>query len=329
MVNKRILATGCILFSFLFGMAQTKSKPAYPVDTTYTLNGQYQKYKMNFPYIIPAREKTPAGVIEERDVIYTTIENTKYGKRDLHLDCFRPEKEGKYPVLVLVHGGGWRAGNKSLQVPMAQKIAAEGFVTAAVEYQLALEAPYPAAVHNIKAAIRWLRANAEEYNIDPQRIAISGCSAGGHMASLVGVTNGLAHFEGTMGNESFSSSVQAIIDIDGVINFLAPASLNRERSSESPDIQWLGGSYSETPDTWKEVSPIYWVTENTIPFLFINSGYSKYHAGQDELIGMLNEWGIYYEVHKFNVKMHAFWLFHPYMDGTVEYMVDFMNKVLK
>ncbi|WP_101308587.1 alpha/beta hydrolase [Labilibaculum manganireducens] len=329
MISKRILATTCILFSFLLGMAQTKSNPSFPVDTSYTLNHQYQKYKKHFPYLIPARDETPSGVLDERDVVYTTIENTKFGKRDLHADLFRPEKEGKYPVLVLVHGGAWRAGNKSLLVPMAQKIAEKGFVTVAVEYQLALEAPYPAAVHNIKAAIRWLRANAEKYNIDPQKIAITGCSAGGHLASLVGVTNGLEHFEGTMGNESFSSSVQAIIDIDGVINFLAPASLNIKRSSKSPDVQWIGGSYSETPDTWKEVSPIYWANENTVPFLFINSGYSKYHAGQDELIGILNEFGIYNEVHKFNVKMHTFWLFHPYIDGTVEYMADFMNKIFK
>ena len=313
---------------YISGLAQN-SVPVYPVDTSYTLYGQFKKYKKSFPYLIPATENTPKGVIEDRDVIYATLEKTKFGKRDLHLDVFRPEKEGKYPVLVLIHGGGWRAGNKSLQIPMAQKIASKGFVTVTVEYQLLLEEPYPAAVHNIKAAIRWIRANAEKYNIDADKIAISGCSAGGQLASLVAMTNGLEHFEGTMGNLSFSSEVQAFIDIDGVINFMAPTSLNLNRTENSPDVQWIGGFFNEVPEKWKEVSPIYWANENTVPALFINSGFPKYHAGQDELIGMLNEWGIYNEVHKFNVKMHTFWLFHPYFDGTTEYMIGFLEKTLK
>ena len=329
MIQKVLSIFGILFFSFLVGFAQSESKPAYPVDTSYTIAGQYQKYKKYYPYLIPVKDETPKGIVEARDLIYATLEETPYGKRELHLDLFHPAKDGKYPVLVLVHGGGWRAGNKSLQVPMAQLIAKDGFVTVAVEYQLGLEAGYPAAIYNLKAAIRWLRANADKYNIDPNRIAISGCSSGGHLASLVGMTNGIEHFEGTMGNEAYSSVVQAVIDIDGVVNFMAPISLNKERSDDSPDVQWLGGQFTEVPAIWKEASPIYWANEKSVPILFINSGYPRFHAGQDELIGMYKEWGIYYEVQKFNVKMHTFWLFHPYMDMTAKDMVDFLQKTLK
>ena len=326
------LKTTTVIIYFLFFAsivsAQTKA-PAFPVDTSYTVANQLRKYQKYYPYLLAAEDELPKGVVGERDVIYTTLKKTEYGKRDLHVDIFQPEKEGKYPAIILIHGGGWKSGNKSLLVPMAQMIAKRGFVAIAVEYQLALEAPYPAAVHNIKSAIRWMRANADKYNIDPERIAISGTSAGGHLASLVGLTNGVEKFEGTMGHESNSSSVQAIIDIDGVLNFMAPLSLNKERRDDSPDVQWIGGQFKDVPERWKEVSPIYWANENSVPMLFINSGYPRFHAGQDELIGMLNEWGIYNDVVKFKVRMHTFWLFHPFIDETVDYMVDFMNKVMK
>lgn len=329
MKQKIRLTLGAFLLCSFISFAQSKAKPKFPIDTTYTINGQYQKYKKYYPYLIPIKDETPKGVLVERDIVYASIEKTKYGKRELHLDLFHPEKDGKYPALILVHGGGWRAGNKSLQIPMAQIIAKEGFVTIAIEYQLGLEAKYPAAIYNIKAAIRWMRANAEKYDIDPEKIVISGCSSGGHLALLTGLTNNVGRFEGDMGNDSYSSSVQAVIDIDGVVNFMAPISLNKERSDDSPDVQWLGGQFTDVPAIWKEASPIYWANEKSVPILFFNSGYPRFHAGQDELIGMYKEWGIYYEVQKFDVKMHTFWLFHPFMDMTSKHMVDFMNKTLK
>lgn len=309
-------------------MAQNQVKEI-PRDTTYSIARVHRQIKNDYPYAIPVKDSLPNGVLGERNLVYATLPETPFGKRDLHLDIFRPEKLGKYPALILVHGGGWRAGDKSMEVPMAQMIASEGFVTVAVEYQLSLEAKYPAAVHNIKAAIRWMRANAEKYNIDPDRIAISGTSAGGQLAMLVGMTPGIEKMEGTMGNGQYSSSVQAIIDIDGVVDFMAPSSLNLNRKPDSPDIFWLEGSFYDRPDRWKEASSIFWANEKSVPVLFLNSGFSRFHAGQDELIGMMNEWGIYTEVHKFDVKVHPFWLFHPWVDQSVDYMVGFLNKTFK
>jgi len=218
-----------IAFSFILALqpllAQNQIREI-PRDTTYSIARVYRQIKKDYPYAIPVQDNLPAGVVAFRDIVYATLPETPYGKRDLHVDLFCPEKAGKYPVLILIHGGGWRAGEKSMEVPMAQMIAAKGFVTIAVEYQLSLEAKYPAAVHNIKAAIRWLRANAEKYNIDPERIAISGTSAGGQLAMLVGMTPGIEKLEGNMGVTGYSSAVQAIIDVDGVVDFMAPMSLN-------------------------------------------------------------------------------------------------------
>jgi pectinesterase len=300
-----------------------------PADTTFNISREYHKYKKHYPFIIPVKDSVPKNVIAKRDIIYTTLENTPFGKRELHLDLFRPQKEGKYPTLIMIHGGGWRAGNKSLQAPMAEMIAAHGFVTITVEYQLSLEAKYPAAVHNIKSAIRWARANAAKYNIDADKIAISGCSAGGHLASLVGLTNGIEKFEGTMGNNKFSSKVQAIIDMDGLLSFLAPLSLKINQRPDAPDVFWLGGVFSEIPATWKDASPIYWANKNSVPMMFLNSGFLRFSSEQSELVRMLNEWGIYNKVHRFNVKLHPFWLFHPWVDETVIYTTNFLNKIFK
>ncbi len=298
-----------------------------PIDTTYSVSIVFNKVKEKFPYASPVHIDLPKEVKMHEDVTYLTIKDTPYGKRELHLDIFQPSKKGKYPLVLMIHGGGWRAGNKSLQVPLAMQIASKGYITATVEYQLSLEAKFPAAVHNIKAAIRWLKLNADKYNIDTNRIAISGCSAGGHLASLVGLTNDVEYFEGDLGEKGPSSNVQAIIDIDGVINFLSPNSLNLNRRSDSPDVEWLGGSFNDKPDVWKTASPIYWSSKASPPILFINSNYPRFHAGQDELIGMYNDWGIYYEVHKFKVNIHPFWLLDPWFYPTTEYMVNFLDKV--
>lgn len=327
MKKNRILTL--LVFSYISLSVSAQQSPSIPRDTTYNVLRVYRQIKSDFPNAIPAKDSLPENVVEERNHVYATLPETSSGKRELHLDVFRPVKKGVYPALILIHGGGWRAGDKSMQIPLAEMIAAKGFVTVTVEYQLSLEAKYPAAVHNIKAAIRWMRANAEKFGIDATRIAISGCSAGGQLAALVGMTNEIEKFEGNMGNNDFSSAVQAIIDIDGVIDFMAPASLNLNRKPDSPDIFWLEGSFYDRPDRWKEASSIFWANEKSVPVLFLNSGYPRFHAGQDELIGMMNEWGIYTEVHKFDVKVHPFWLFHPWIEPTADFMISFLNRIFK
>ncbi len=309
------------------GLTQTTPTKEIPCDTSYTPYSSWLHIRAAYPDARIVVPQLPEGVVETRDLVYATLPETAFGKRNLHADVFRPESPGKYPALVLVHGGGWVTGNKSMQIPLAQQIAAKGYVTIAVEYQLADEAMYPAAVHNIKAAIRWARANAEKFSIDPDHIAISGCSAGGQLAALVGMTNGVEKFEGDQGNPEFSSAVQAVIDIDGVVDFLAPASLLIKRTPNTYDLKWFGGSFTEKPETWMEASPIFWANESSVPVLFLNSGYPRFHAGQDEMLGMMKRWNIYTEVHTFDVQVHPFWLFHPWFEPTVEYMTAFLGKV--
>ncbi len=328
---QRIFALSILILSSGELFSQPENEIVIPRDTSFTPYQAWIKIQKDFPEARIVHPQLPEGVRADIDVVYATLPNTPYGKRDLHLDLFRPDKPGKYPVLLLIHGGGWRSGNKSMDIPMAQQIAAKGYVTAAVEHRLSPEALYPAAAYDIKAAVRFLRANAKKYNIDPKRIAIGGSSAGGQLASLVGVSAGVAKFEGAEGNPGVSSAVQAIIDIDGVLDFNTPdeKGKNEEAAKKSAGALWFGATFNQDPGKWIDASPIQYVGKNTPPMLFVNSALPRFHFGRDSVIAILNKHRIYNEVHTIENTPHPFWLFHPWFEPTVEYMTGFLDRVLK
>lgn len=326
---QRTITRLILAISYLLVTNTSVFADSFPRDTTYTPYQAWKNIRKNYPDTKIVNPYLSPTVREDRNVVYTTLADTPYGKRELHLDIFRPVKPGKYPALLMIHGGGWVSGNKSMEIPMAQRIADAGFVTIPVEYRLAPEAVYPAAIHDIKAAIRWVKANADKYSIDTTRIAIEGNSAGGQLATLVGMTNQIARFEGNEGNTEHSSTVQAVIDIDGVVDFLAPSSLNLVRTPTTCDIVWLGGSFIQKPEIWKEASPIFWVNEKSVPVSFIESAQPRFHSGRDEMIDMMNQNKIYTEVHTLPDTPHTFWLYDPWFKPTVNYVIIFLDKVFK
>jgi acetyl esterase/lipase len=311
-----------LIMASIAGVCQ--SEKLIPRDTSYNPPHAWSNIVKHYPNSKIVPSKVPLGVKAEYNLVYATLENTLYGKRELHLDVLQPAKAGKYPAIVMIHGGAWRSGTKEMEHPMAEYMAVHGYVAVPVEYRMSLEAKYPNAVYDIKAAIRWIKANAEKYSIDTSHIAIEGESAGGHLAALVGMTNNVALFEGAEGITSTSSTVHAVVDVDGVVNFLAPRSLNLPGY---PD--WLGGSFTEKPATWKEASPAYWVSKQSAPIVFITSAQPKYTAGMYDMIDLLNENGLYSEIHKLPDSPHSFWLFEPWFAPTVNYMVTFLDKVMK
>jgi len=123
------------------------------------------------------------------------------------------------PVVVLIHGGGWNGGSRDSMLKWALNLAKEGIAGASVEYRLAKDAPFPAQLQDCKCAVRFLRANAENYGLDPDRIGAMGCSAGGHLASMLGLTGGVAEFEGQGGWQEASSEIQAVCDCFGPSDF--------------------------------------------------------------------------------------------------------------
>ncbi|WP_338875537.1 alpha/beta hydrolase [Spirosoma sp. SC4-14] len=295
-------------------------------DTSFTVRKSYQQEKKFHPELTLADSTIPAGVHVVRNIPYST----PVASRKLVLDVYAPaaNTEKQLPAILMVHGGGWRSGDRSHNNPLARQLAAKGFVAIPVEYRLSTEALYPAAVHDVKAAIRWMRANASTYGIDPKRIAILGFSAGGQLAALVGSTNRNPAFEGSGGNATYSSEVQAIVDIDGVLAFIHPESAEgNDSTSISAGTHWFGYSKAEKPELWQEASALNHIDKLTPPILFINSSVDRMHAGRDDLIAKLKPFGTYSEVHTFANAPHTFMFFNPWFTPTLTYITDFLHKV--
>ena len=317
-----------IIIPVLLFAQNSKSENEIPRDTSFTAASAAIKVVKDYPFAKLVAPKVPESVRVIKNIVYSSYRNRK-----LHLDLFQPVDKSKdpYPAVLIIHGGGWRSGNKSMQWPTAMHLAKYGYVTATVEYRLSPEALYPNGIYDLKAAIRWLRANAENYNINPEKIAVSGCSAGGELAAFLGTTGDLTKFEGVGGYQDISSKVQAVIDVDGIVDFTHPAESNKDGNPLKPSAgkYWFGYSYKENPFPWVEASPMNYVNDQTPPFLFINSSLPRYHAGRDYMIEKMNKFRIYSEVHTINNTPHPFWLFHPWFDEYLNYMVKFLDKILK
>jgi acetyl esterase/lipase len=203
----------------------------------------------------------------DRDVVYATV-----GDQQLRLDVYRPQSEGKRPVVIWIHGGAWRAGSKD-RVPVTGLLN-RGFAIASIDYRLSPVAEFPAQIHDIKAAIRFLRANAPTWGFDPDRFIIAGSSAGGHLAALVGVSNGVGALEGSVGdNPRSSSNVQSVVSFYGASNLqtILAQSTPHGLSVRVPALQLLlGGQPAEQPDLAKLASPVTHVDASDPPLLLVH-----------------------------------------------------------
>jgi len=302
----------------------SQTENSFPTDTSFATYSTYQKEVKNYPFITIAQSITDETVIRYKDVEYA-----RYGDRIMHIDLYLPSPapEEKRPAVLLIHGGGWRSGNKSMEAPMASFLASKGFICAAVEYRLSTEALYPAAVIDLKTAIRWLRRNTERYYIDTTRIAALGCSSGGQLAALLGATNGTTLFSNEL-YPGYSSNLQAVIDIDGILAFIHSESgegIDKPGKPSSATL-WIGATKEEDPNLWRESSPLTHAGKTFPPVLFLNSQYPRFHAGRDDLIARLDSLNRYSEVHEIKNTPHPFWLFNPWFDSTANWCLQFLNK---
>ncbi|MGO4770270.1 alpha/beta hydrolase fold domain-containing protein [Flavobacterium sp. W22_SRS_FK3] len=311
---KNIFLLGLFFFSNTF-FAQSN----YSIDSSYTVKNTYTKLIKKYPFIEIAPELKNTNVTEIIDAVYGQNKN-----RILHLDAYFNETKKKNPAVVMIHGGGWRSGNKSHMKVMAQEIASNGYSCFAIEYTLSLEAKYPQGVYDIKNAIKFIKDNAKKYNVDPDKVAVLGCSSGGQMAALIGTTNKKTAFEDVNNKSKSSSKVQAIIDVDGVLAFKHP-----ESSEGDMAAFWLDGTSDENPVNWKNASALTHTDKHAPPILFVNCSINRFHAGRDDMISILNKYKIYSEVHTIKDTPHSFWFFNPWFDETVLYATQFLDKIFK
>ncbi|MBN1422259.1 MAG: alpha/beta hydrolase [Planctomycetes bacterium] len=225
----------------------------------------------------PAR-RVPDSIEVIRDVVYG-----KGGGRDLALNIIRPKRpsETPMPVVVWVHGGAWRAGSKEgmQTLPLAEA----GYFTASIEYRLSQEATFPAQIEDAKCAIRFLRAKAEEYRIDPDRIGVWGASAGGHLVALLGTAGDAKDLEGAGGWADRSSRVQAVCDFFGPTDFSKMGGWHA--AADSPEAQLVGGPVAQKIEAVRRANPITYVTPDDPPFLIVHGDKdSTVPIGQSELL---------------------------------------------
>lgn len=224
--------------------------------------------------------QVPEGTRVEKDLEYGP-----HGESN-KLDLYLPEKADKpLPLIIWIHGGGWEAGNKDN--PRGLDLLKRGYAVASINYRLSQEAKYPAQIEDCKAAVRFLRANAKKYDLDPDHFGVFGESAGGHLVALLGTTGGVKELEGDGPNKDVSDAVQAVVDWYGPTDMLKM----KEQAKEQPDIKpafdadaaagpvgkLFGGPVQDHKELAEKANPIHYITKDAAPFLIM-------HGDKDNLV---------------------------------------------
>ncbi len=202
------------------------------------------------------------------------------------LDLYLPEKADKpLPLIIWIHGGGWEAGSK--ENPMGLGMLKQGYAVASINYRLSQEAKYPAQIEDCKAAVRFLRANAKKYNLDPDHFGVFGASAGGHLVALLGTTAGVKELEGDGPNKNVSDAVQAVVDWFGPTDMLKMEEEAKEQTdvksvlnadaADSPVGKLFGGPVQDHKELAEKANPIHYITKDAAPFLIM-------HGDKDNLV---------------------------------------------
>lgn len=315
----RVLLSG-LQFVLVASLLATSALAAPPFTRELALE---QARQVDPEATLPADE-LPSGVTAREDVVYATT-----GGAELRLDLYRPAGDGPFPAVLVIHGGGWDTGDRTMERPFAKRLAAAGFITVPVSYRLGPAGKFPNALHDLKSAVRWLRAHATELAIDPGAIGAVGGSAGGQLAAMLGATNDIARFEGDGPHREFSSAVQAVVDIDGLADFTGPELLEQQRTKPSAPTRFIGCTFEENPAAWRDASPVTHVGLRSASTLFINStGPSPILPGREEMSRRLVMLGIGAEVLTMENSPHPFWLCEPWFEPTLAETAKFLRKHL-
>jgi pectinesterase len=292
---------------------------------SFTIDGVLRSLAKSYPQASRVDDALPAGVVARENVTYVERESGP-----LALDVYQPTGSALLPAVLIVHGGGWIAGDRTMERPFAKQLAARGYVAVPVSYRLGRPGRFPAPVHDLKAAVRWLRTHAADYGIDARRIAIVGGSAGGTLATMIGVTNGQRDTDAADAPVEPSSDVQAVVDIDGTVTFLDNRLIEQAETQPSPYWEYVHGIYSENRATWVAASPLGYVTRRSAPTLFIKSTAKQpILAGREEMAARLRILGVTAEEILIPDTPHPFWLVHPWFEQVVAETDRFLREQLK
>ncbi len=299
---KSLLPIALVVAATMALNAQTAAPPAKP---------DAPKWKKVLP-------ETPPGVTMSKEVV------AEFPGHTVELVVYVPDQPGQYPAILDIHGGGWEKGQVESDRPMMERLAARGFVTALVNYRLSDHSKYPAALHDCKAAVRLMRAKAQEWKIDPKRIGVMGGSAGGHLSGLLAMTSGKPEFEGDGPHRDQSSAVQACIVMAATQDLVAA---NSAKSSPNA-VKFFGGECADKRDIYEQASPITHVRAGVPPTIYIEGEKDMLKIGRAEMQEKLRALGIETAVHTLKDAPHPFWMSQPWLDETVEIADAFFKKHL-
>ncbi len=247
------------------------------------------------PLLAQPAARVPEGVKAHRDLAYVVN-----GHERQKLDLFVPEKaDGPLPLIIWIHGGGWQNGSKDGCPPLRNGYTQRGYAVASINYRLSGHATFPAQIEDCKAAIRWLRAHAQEYHLDPQRVGVWGSSAGGHLVALVGTSGDVKTFD-VGPNLEQSSRVQAVCDYYGPTDFtvfVSTPGYESHATASSPEAKLIGGAVLENQDQAARANPITYVSKDDPAFLIV-------HGDKDPVVPLNQSQLLYDALKRAGVSVH-------------------------
>jgi len=262
----------------------------------------------------------PAGIKEQINIPYGTG-----GGTPLELDIYTPENlAGPVPGIIFIHGGGWRSGKRQDYKFYTTRFATHGYVVATVSYRLKEAGYFPNCVEDVKCAVRWMRANATQLNVDPDRIAVIGGSAGGHLSMMAGYSSDVAEFEGQGGHLGVSSAVQAVIDIYGPVDFTV------EETRDHPLLTgFMQGTYEEVPEKFVKASPLTYLDPSDPPTLIIHGTIDTLVPVEqsDLLAEKFQELGMMYWYDRIDGWPHAMDIANPVNQRVEQVAIAFLKEV--
>jgi len=262
----------------------------------------------------------PATVRVVHDLVYA-----EYAERRLKLDLYLPPESsgrGTAPGVIVVRGGGWRSGDKEAFGFIAGQLAKEGFVAASIEYRTSAEAKFPAAVHDVKAAVRWMRGHASAYAINPMAIGAIGGSAGAHLVAMLATSGGVKDLEGGGGNSSTTSQVQAVVAMACVCN------MNMRGTAVT---EFIGAPLEAHAAEMKAASPVTYVSSRSAPLLLLHSRTDPVVPFRQsvEIEGLYRRAGASVGLKVIEApNTHDFWNNPEYFPETMRAAIEFLRKNL-
>ena len=268
-------------------------------------------------------QQIPDTVSVSPDIVYA-----RYGEVQLRLDLYRPRNADRpLPGVIVVRGGGWRAGDKRGFANIAAALADRGLAAACIEYRVLPEARFPLEVNDVKAAVRWMRAEAKRYGIRPDAIGAIGGSAGGHLVAMLGTSYKAADLEGDGGHAGVSSRVQAVVAMAPVVDFKG---MFKGRDPKTR-FDFLGTSFEENPGLWAKASPVTYLSPDSAPFLLIHSNADKTvpYAQSLQMVESCKSNGVLAELMTIEDGPHAFWNMPKWSASVMERAAKFFHANLR